>query len=174
MFDLFIEKYDKITELNYNYRIIIFELIRKMEKECSIEPQKNFSKNFVKYKKEQHITYEELAELVAKELNKDISNDEDFTFVDVNSIKSYSRASRETKSSKYSKAIATIFGVSEDMLYYGEDKLTVYYYNANDIKILFNSLSEQNKKAIIYLLDALYLEKTSPEIFEDSWNDNDF
>ena len=156
-YNIFEEKYNRAISINQHYKILIFEFLRRLEKDYSIELDCDFKKHFIYYKNLEKITYEEISSRLSE---KEIT-------VSVDTLKSYSRKDRCSYTSKYSKEIAGVLNVSEDMLLYGKDRIIIMSMNSLDIKELFCRLGEQNQKAIIYLLDALYMEKIVPELFED-------
>lgn len=156
-YGIFEEKYNRAVSLNQHYKMIIFEFIRRLEKDNSIDVESDFKEHFLYYKKARKITYEEICGRLSE---KGIQ-------VSVDTLKSYSRKDRCSYTSSYSKEIAAVLNVSEDMILYGKDRITIMSMNSLDIKEMFNRLSEQNQKAIVYLLDAMYMEKIVPELFDE-------
>lgn len=159
-YEKFKDKYDRLMSMNQNYEIIIYEFVRRLEKDNSIELEPDFKKHFLEYKKAKNFSYEEISSLLYEQ-EIDVS---------VDTLKSYSRKDRKGLTSKHSKAIASLFNVPEDMILYGKDRISIMSVNSLDVKEMFQRLSEQNQKAVIYLLDSLYMVQIAPEIFEIAEN----
>lgn len=162
-YEEFSKKANLLFELCPHYEMIILETLRRMEKEEKSPLQNHFKENFQRLKTARCITYERLAQLLTEECGLRI---------DVNTLKSYSRKDRKSLSSSYSKEIANIFGVSEDMLIYGNDRLSILSEANLNIKNIYNRLSQENKNALYYLVSALYMERIAPEIFENTTYEN--
>lgn len=166
--------YSDYLSLSITKQKILFELLRKLEhvkphnrlKDTSVM-KRNIRENIQRYRKERGYTLDQLCEIVTEE---DRDNQLDFDTL-------YSIIKRNSQNSKFNKKIAKALGIEERELYYGEkipqeilENLLIMSCDACDMKWLFESLSECNQKAILYLAKALLMSENHPEVFEDIEN----
>lgn len=153
----FQKKAEQLFALCPHYRVIILEILRRMEKKHELIFQNRFKETFQELKKDLSITYENLAQLLTEKYG---------IRIDVNTLKSYNRKERKSLTSSYSPEIAEIFGVYEKELIYGKDYYPTLSKANCEIENMFNRLSQENQNAVYYLVSAIYMEKIAPEIFE--------
>lgn len=167
-FSEFNSTYLEISTINQK---ILYQLLRRLKHEKPHEElkdtdteRKNIRENLQKYRKEKGFSLSEICKIVKEETGMEL------TFDTLNSI-----IKRNTQNSQWNKPIADALGIKERVLFYGEkfqyedlDQLITISSHLCDIKWLFESLSECNQDAILYLAKALLMSETAPEVFDDT------
>lgn len=148
----FMEKY---SLLNYNHQHIVFETLRRMQHTHTHKRINNIIHNKIKQQqRKKNIGYKELYRKLNEELNDSVSEKTFESFMYRKSIKK-----------DFLILICKILEIPDEEIKQIKNAVWVQSSDTTDIKWLYNSLSNRNKKVIYYLTYALYMDEHYPEVF---------
>lgn len=154
----FKKKYGDLSPLNQK---VVMGTVRRLShsgKQMQINIE--FFDKISKARKETRIGYEELYRKLQEKCNNSVSRKTYEAFL-----------SRKSSKSSLFEPVCEILGISNKEIKDIQNSFIIQCKYLNDSRWLYESLSERDKQAMDYLVNALYMAEHSPEIFEEDGED---